>query len=82
LDRDAFIFALTCSPHFSFDGPLGMVYEFLQDCFVLNDYANGFDIFFEICGHIAHNHVPQSISHLLHHDYSLWKNKLEAFDPS
>jgi hypothetical protein len=25
---------------------LGMVYELLQDCFVLDDYANGFDLFF------------------------------------
>jgi hypothetical protein len=46
LDREAFIFALTHSPCLSFNGPLGMVYELLQDCFVLDDYANGFDFFF------------------------------------
>jgi hypothetical protein len=26
---------------------------------------SGFDLFFEICGHIARGHVPPSISHLL-----------------
>jgi hypothetical protein len=46
LDREALIFALTHSPHLSFNGPLGMVYELLQDCFVLDDYVNGFDLFF------------------------------------
>jgi hypothetical protein len=29
LDREAFIFALVCSPHFFFSGPLSMVYELL-----------------------------------------------------
>jgi hypothetical protein len=42
-----------------------MVYEFLWDCFVPNDFASAFDFFFEICRHIAHGHVPPSISHLL-----------------
>jgi hypothetical protein len=31
LDRKAFIFALTCSPHLSSDGPSSMVYELLWD---------------------------------------------------
>jgi len=38
------------------------VYELLQDCFVLNDYANRIDIF---CEHITCDHVPPSISCLL-----------------
>jgi hypothetical protein len=42
-----------------------MEYEFLRDCFVHDDFANGFNFFFEICKHIAHGHVPPSISHLL-----------------
>jgi hypothetical protein len=39
-----------------------MVYELLWDCFVPDDFANGFDLFFEICGHIVRGHVPPSIS--------------------
>jgi hypothetical protein len=42
-----------------------MVYELLRDCFVLDDFVSGFDLFFEICKHIAHGHVHPSISHLL-----------------
>ncbi len=43
LDRKAFIYALTCSPRLSSSGPLGVVYEFLQNYFVLYDFASGFD---------------------------------------
>jgi hypothetical protein len=57
LDREALVFPLTHSPHHSFNGPLGMVYELLEDCFVLDDYVSGFDLFFEICKHIIHSHV-------------------------
>jgi hypothetical protein len=43
-----------------------MVYELLQDCFVLDDFVNGFDFFFlEICRHIVHGHVLPSVSRLL-----------------
>jgi hypothetical protein len=42
-----------------------MVYEFLRDCFVLNDYANGFDILLKICEHITHAHVLPLVSCLL-----------------
>jgi len=45
LDWEAFIFALVCSSCLSFNAPLGMVYEFLQDYFVPNDFVNGFDVF-------------------------------------
>jgi hypothetical protein len=65
LDRKAFIYALTHSPHLSFGNPLGMVYELLLDYFVLHDFASGFDFFFEIRGHIACGHVLPLISHLL-----------------
>jgi hypothetical protein len=65
LDREAFIFVLTHSPCLSSDGPLSMVYEFLQDCFVPDDFAScGFDLFFEICRHITCGHVPPTISPL------------------
>jgi hypothetical protein len=32
-----------------------MVYELLQDCFVLDDFVNGFNFFFEVYGHIFQN---------------------------
>jgi hypothetical protein len=41
-----------------------MVYELLRNCFVPDDLASGFNLFFEICAHISHGHVPPSISHL------------------
>ncbi len=66
LDREAYNFVLMCSPCLSSNGPLSMVYELLQDCFILDDYTScGFDLFFEICGRIACGHVPPTISHLL-----------------
>jgi hypothetical protein len=65
LDKEAFIFILTHSPCFSSNDPLSMVYELLQDCFVPNNSASGFDFFFEICKHIVHGHVPPSVSCLL-----------------
>jgi hypothetical protein len=42
-----------------------MVYELLWDCFDYNDFTNGFDLFYKICGHITHGHVFPSISCLL-----------------
>jgi hypothetical protein len=62
LDRKAFIFALMCSPSLSFGNPSGMVYELLQDCFVLDDSTSGFDLFLKICEYIAHGHVPPLVS--------------------
>jgi hypothetical protein len=46
LNWEEFISFLACSPCLSSNGPLDMVYEFLQNCFVLNDYMDGFDLFF------------------------------------
>ncbi len=60
-----YLYLGSCSPRFSSNGPLGMVYELLQDCFVPNDFANGFDHFFELCGHIVQGHVPPLVLHLL-----------------
>jgi hypothetical protein len=62
LDWEAFVFALVQLPHLFFDGPLGMVYELLWDCFFLNDSVSGLDLFFEVCGHIVWGHVPPSVS--------------------
>jgi hypothetical protein len=53
LDQEAFIFALIRSPRLSSGGPSGMVYEFLRNCFVLDDSASGFDLFSKVCGHIV-----------------------------
>jgi hypothetical protein len=56
---------LACLPYFFSYGPLGMMYEFLWDCLVLDNSTNGFNFYFEICGHISQGHVSPSISHLL-----------------
>jgi hypothetical protein len=53
LDRKTFISTLACSPHLSSDGPSYMVYQLLQDYFVIHHYANGFNLFFKVFGHIA-----------------------------
>jgi len=65
LDKEAFISALTRSPRLSSGDPLCMVYELLHDCFVLDDSISGFDILFELCGHIFCGHVPPLVSRLL-----------------
>ncbi len=63
LNWEAFVSTLACSPHLFSDGPLGMVYQLLQNSFVPDDFMNGFDLFFEVCRHIARSHVPPSVSH-------------------
>jgi hypothetical protein len=65
LDRKAFIFSLTCFPRLSSSSPSSMVYELLHDYFVPSDFANGFDLFIEICEHIIRGHVLPLISCLL-----------------
>jgi len=52
LNQEAFVSTLACSPPLSSNGPSGMVYELLQNCFVLDDFVNGFDLFFEVCKHL------------------------------
>ncbi len=57
---------MACSPPLSFGGlSSNMMYELLQDYFILDDFGNGFDFFFEVCGHIAHGHVPPFVLCLL-----------------
>jgi hypothetical protein len=53
LDWKTFISTLAYSPCLSSSGPLYMVYELLRNYFVLDDYASGFNLLFEICEHIA-----------------------------
>ncbi len=64
LDQEAFVSTLAHSPCLFFNGPSNIVYELLRNCFVLDDFVSGFDLFFKICGHIARSHVPPSLSHL------------------
>jgi len=64
LNQETFISTLVCSPRLSSNGSSGMVYELLRDCFVLEDYANGFKFFFKVCGHIVQGHVPPLVPHL------------------
>jgi hypothetical protein len=45
LDWEIFISTLVHSSHIFSQWPISMVDELLQDCFVLNDYVNGFDLF-------------------------------------
>jgi hypothetical protein len=51
-----------------------MVYELLQYCFVLDDFASGFNLFFKVCGHIAQGYVPPLVSHLF---FASWLLTLE-----
>jgi hypothetical protein len=53
LDWETFVSNLVHSSHLSSIGPSSMVYELLRDCFVPNDFTSGFDLFFEVCGHIV-----------------------------
>jgi hypothetical protein len=64
LNQDAFNFDFVFLSHFSLDGPSSMVHELLRNYFVPNDSTSGFNLFFEVCGHITQGHVPLSISHL------------------
>jgi hypothetical protein len=48
LDQDVFIYALANSSRFSSSGPLGMV-----DYFVIDDFANGFDLFKDMWAHCS-----------------------------
>jgi hypothetical protein len=56
LNQKAFIFALIHSPCLLV-AISSMMYELLRNCFVLDDFVSGFDLFFEICGHIVRSHV-------------------------
>ncbi len=83
LDKEAFIFTLTHSPHLSFDGPSGVVFELWRDCFVPDDSIGGFDFFLRYVGtSLVVMFFNQYHVCLLHCDNWLWRNKLEVFDPS
>jgi hypothetical protein len=62
LDRETFVSDLVRSLHLFSIGLSSMVYELLRDYFVPNDFTSGFDLFFEVCGHIAQGHGPPLIS--------------------
>ncbi len=47
-----------------FGGLSSMVYELLRNCFVPYDFGSGFDLFFEVHGHITQGHIPLLILHL------------------
>jgi hypothetical protein len=64
---EAFISAFVRSPCLSFGGPLDMVYELLWDYFIQHNFANGFDFFVKVCGHIAWGHIPPLISLFFFH---------------
>jgi hypothetical protein len=50
LDREAFIYVLTYSPLLSSYSLSNVVYELLQYCFVLDDFASGFEFFLRYVG--------------------------------
>jgi hypothetical protein len=58
LDHETFVFTLAHSPCLSSSGLLNMVFKLLPNYFVPNAFASGFNLFFEVCGHIAQGHVP------------------------
>jgi len=53
LDWEALIYVLVYSSHLSSSDLSPMVYEFRQDYFVPNDFVSGFNLFFDVCGHIV-----------------------------
>jgi hypothetical protein len=59
-----------------------MMYEFLWDCLVLDNFMNGFNLYFEVCGHLAQGHVHcQYHIFFLHFDSYRWRNILETYFP-
>jgi len=79
LDRETFIYALTCSPHLSFGNPSSMVYGFLCDCFVLDDFTNGFDFFWRYVGILlVVIFLHQYHARLLHCNYWFWRKRTEG----
>jgi hypothetical protein len=70
LDREAFIYILTCFPCLSSNSPSNMVYKLLQSCFVPDDFTSGFDIFLKYEGTsfmVMFLHQYHTCS--LHHNY-------------
>jgi hypothetical protein len=44
--------------HLFANGHFGMVFEHLQDCFHLEDFASGLPHMCKLCFHIAQGHIP------------------------
>jgi hypothetical protein len=83
LDRKTFIYALTCSHGFSSSSPLSMVYEFLQDYFVLNDFISGFNFFWNMWAYRSWSCSSINIMHACCiATIGFGGNKLKVFDPS
>jgi hypothetical protein len=70
LGREAFIYVVTYSPRLSSNSPSNMVYELLQYCFVLDDFASGFNFFGRYVGtlHVV-MFLHQYHAYLLPRDY-------------
>jgi hypothetical protein len=64
LDWEIFISTLFHSPHIFFDGPWVWCMNFYKIVLVLDNYVNGFDLYFKVCAHIVQGHVSPSVSHL------------------
>jgi hypothetical protein len=67
LNQEAFVFVLGFLPHLFFGGISSMVLELLRDCFILDDFSNGFNLFFEVSRHIDQSHVSPLVSCLFSH---------------
>jgi hypothetical protein len=51
--------------HLLTNGPFGMVFEHLRDCFHLEDSTSEFPQLFQLCFHIAQGHIPPQIAWVL-----------------
>ncbi len=82
LDRETFIYALTCSPHLSFGNPSSMVYGFLCDWFVLDDFISGFDFFWRYVGILlVVIFLHQYHAYLMHYNYWFCRKRVEGVWP-
>jgi hypothetical protein len=56
-----------------------MVYEFLQDCFVLDEFISGFDFFLKYVGiSLVVIFFHQYHAYLLHCNYWFWTKQAEG----
>jgi hypothetical protein len=61
--------------HLSTSGPSRIIFERLWDYFHLEDLASGFPLLFQLCYHIAQDHIPCQITHVLGTTYLLAMTK-------
>jgi hypothetical protein len=52
-------------PHLLTNGISGMVFEHLRNYYHPEDSTSGFPQLFQLCFHIAYNHIPPQIAHVL-----------------